>query len=27
MLETSPSGDKLDAEDKKKNYQHSISLA
>lgn len=27
MLETSPSGEKLDAEDKKKNYKHSINLA
>lgn len=27
MLESSPSGEKLDAEDKKKNYQHSINLA
>jgi len=27
MLETSPSGEKLDSEDKKKNYQHSINLA
>jgi hypothetical protein len=27
MLESSQSGEKLDAEDKKKNYQHSLNLA